>query len=279
VNLRLLMVGLPESGKTTFLAALYELVGAQPPLPEALSLRTQPQDREYFFEINQTWLKLEQLGHSNVNAPRHAQMPLVDPQGAELDLDIPDVVGESFLSGWEGNGWPAQLADIARGVEGLLLFAHGTALQPPVKLTPGELEEPAPGAPQTNGGAAPWNAAKAPTQTILADLLEALIDINERPLPTAVVVSAWDSVKDEITPATWLQLNLPLLWQMLEGRDGTPPFEVFGVSAQGGDVTDPQERERLARVTPPRDRILIQLGDVPSHDITAPVSWLLDRVR
>jgi len=279
VNLRLLMVGLPESGKTTFLAALYEFVRTEPPLPGALTQREQPPDREYFFEINQTWLKLQLLDHSNVNAPRNTRLPLVDPEGGEFDLDIPDVVGESFLSGWEGEGWPAQITEIARGVDGLLLFAHGTDLEPPVKLTRGDIEEPPLGASPSQRDEAPWDASKAPTQTILADLFEALLDINDRPLPTAVIVSAWDAVKDQVTPAGWLQLNLPLLWQMLEGRDGTPPYEVFGVSAQGGDVTDQGERERLARVTPPRDRILVQLGSEQSRDISAPISWLLARLR
>jgi Double-GTPase 1 len=279
MELKLLMVGLPESGKTTYLAALYELARAKPPVPGAVSERTQPQDVEYFFDINRTWLQTRELDHSNVGAPRHTQLPLLDAQGEPFDLDIPDVAGEDFRAGWEGAHWPAQVAEIAQGVHGVLLFAHGTALTPPARLTAGGLEQTGLPVPPESGDDSEWNAAGAPTQTILADLLEALLDSNGGPIPIALVVSAWDTVKQEITPATWLQVNLPLLWQMLEGRGETQQYEVFGVSAQGGDVTDPQERDRLARVNPPRERISIQRGDDTSRDISAPVRWLLDQAR
>lgn len=272
MRLDLLMAGVSSSGKTTFLAALYEFVRAA--VPGAVRLREEPEDREYFFEISQAWLRFQELGHSNIAAPRNTVMPLVTPEGREFDLRIPDIVGESFGDAWEGKDWPADVIQIGQESDGLLLFAHGDRVEPPIKLPPAE--DPPPD-PSSDAGAPPWDASKAPTQTILADLLEGFRDISVDPPPTAVVVSAWDRVlgKTEMTPSTWLRTGLPLLWQMLEGRREAFPYEVFGISAQGGDVTNDEQRAKLTDVKPQYKRILVQQGDQASHDIAAPISWLL----
>ena len=277
MNSRLLMVGLPEAGKTTFLAALYELVSDEHPPEGALRLAERPTERDYFFEIGQAWLKAQEVGHSNVNAPKHTQLPLIGAHG-RFELRIPDVVGENFMTAWEGKAWPVEVQQIAADADGVLLFAHGTNVRPPVKLTPA-LRAPAhPTGDHGNDQHEPkWKAEHAPTQTILADLLEAIGELSARALPTAVVVSAWDAVDGGLDPQSWLQLNLPLLWQMLEGRAGSPPYTVFGVSAQGGDVKDPVERKRLAFIQPPRERIRVQHGEHDGKDISAPIRWLLER--
>jgi hypothetical protein len=276
MRLDLLMAGVSSSGKTTFLAALYEFVRAA--VPGAVRLREEPEDKEYFFEISQAWLRFQELGHSNIGAPRNTLLPLVTPDGQEFDLRIPDIVGESFAGAWEGKDWPADVVQIAQESDGLLLFAHGAHVEPPIKLPPGE---DASSNRDAENGAPPWDPSGAPTQTVLADLLEGFRDISPKPAPTAIVVSAWDRVlsKTEMTPATWLRTGLPLLWQMLEGRGETFPYEVFGISAQGGDVTDEEQRARLAEVKPQYKRILVQQGDQASNDIVAPISWLLSQVQ
>src|SRR3954469_4790819 len=130
MNINLLMAGVSSSGKTTFLAALYELVRAE--VPGALRLQKEPEDREYFFEISQSWLRFEELGHSNIGAPRNTNMPLVAPDGVEFELRIPDIAGESFGGAWEGKEWPTDVVKLAQESDGLLLFAHGGHLEPPI---------------------------------------------------------------------------------------------------------------------------------------------------
>jgi hypothetical protein len=280
MNLDLLMAGTSESGKTTFLADLYEVVGARQDHQGLLRLRERPADYQYFFDISQQWLKFKELDHSNINAPRHTELPLISGNEEALNLRIPDVVGESFEAAWKGEQWPETLSEIATQSNGLLLFVHGARVVPPLKLPPGE--------PPTDGDASPqplssddWDPGDAPTQTKLADLLEG-VECHGHSLPTAVVISAWDEVLAQgvNSPEIWVQMNLPLLWQMLEGRRKTRPFAVFGISAQGGDVTDPATRERLAAVQPTHERIIVQHGEGPStSDITAPISWLLDQAK
>jgi Double-GTPase 1 len=279
MNLNVLMSGVAESGKTTFLAALWELMNSGEATTAALQLREDPADRQYFFEIGQEWLNFKELGHSNIAAPTHTEMALRDRAGREFELRIPDIVGERFAEAWEGKDWPAQVTEIARASDALLLFLHGGHVTPPIRLPPGEAISGA----QSEGTAEAlpeWDPRKAPTQTMLADLLEGVRDLCGL-LPTVVIVSAWDQITErvQVTPEAWLQLNLPLLWQMLEGYAQQSPYTVFGVSAQGGDVSDPKERARLAAVKPTHDRIIVQHGEMVSSDISAPISWLLDHPK
>jgi double-GTPase-like protein len=277
MNFNALMVGLPQSGKTTFLAALYEFV-RNSENGVGMRLEEEPAERDYFFEISQSWLKLEPLGHSNVGVPRNASLPLINADNESVTLRIPDIAGEHFMEGWEGESLPEQVVEIAPRAEGILLFVHGTLLKGPVALTPGDEQEPLQ-APNRSEGP-DWDPAKAPTQTILADLLESLTELAPADLPIALIVSAWDAVaKDlEIEPASWLQYKLPLLWQMLEGSSYRRPYTVFGLSAQGGNVEDPVERGELAKVAPPHLRVNVKASDGTSCDITTPLNWLLTEV-
>jgi len=279
MNLSLLMGGVSSSGKTTFLAALWQLLKSGTAPPGALELREDPADRQYFFDIGQEWLNFKELGHSNIAAPRHTEMALRDSAGTEFELRIPDIVGESFAEAWEGKDWPQDVADIARASNGLLLFAHGASVTPPIRLPPGESIIAAE-VPREPSDKKDWEPRAAPTQTMLADLLEGVRDLCGL-LPTVVVISAWDEVTKhtEATPETWLQLNLPLLWQMLEGCRERSPYSVFGVSAQGGDVTNLEERARLTSMKPTHERIIVQQGQSTSSDITSPIRWLLDQAK
>lgn len=281
MNLGLMMAGFQASGKTTFLAALYEWVQAE--VEAGLRLRHEPADREYFFDISQQWLQLEELARTDVAAPRNTELPLVDATGFEFDLQIPDVVGEHFGQAWERSDWPEEVSQIAMSADGLLLFMRGFDLKPPLRLPPGEsITDPDVCDNETAPTAAyeEWEASKAPTQTILADLLEGIRDRRET-IPTAVVISAWDRVLEdsEMTPDTWLQSNLPLLWQMLEGRSEEIPYRVFGISAQGGDLTQTTKHDELAQVRPPHKRIIVQEGETRTSNIGAPISWLLEQSR
>src|SRR5437879_4920802 len=65
-----------------------------------------------------------------------------------------------------------------------------------------------------------------------------------------VVVSAWDVVLERRpSPEQWLERERPFLHQFLTNNPESFAYRVYGVSAQGGDVTGDQ-RSELVRQTP-----------------------------
>ena len=90
----------------------------------------------------------------------------------------------------------------------------------------------------------------------------------------AILVSAWDLIADaQLTPDEWLQREMPLLYQFLLANTSTCSVRVYGISAQGGDLTG-QRKDDLLKLTP-SERIVCLGPHGKSHDLTEPVVWLM----
>src|SRR4051812_36798568 len=109
---RLLMIGLPESGKSTYLAALFHTLRQDDAHP--LKLRELPDEREYLIGLESKWLALEPIRHSAHVGPKRVVMPIATADGSSLDLDIPDVNGEEFQYAWEHGGFNEAVIDLLR---------------------------------------------------------------------------------------------------------------------------------------------------------------------
>ncbi len=126
----------------------------------------------------------------------------------------------------------------------------------------------------------PWIPERTPLQVQVVDLLEAMqrSPFQAKPLRVAVIVSAWD-LTDGISADAWLKKRMPLLDQYLRSGQGAVAVRVYGVSAQGGQLSKKEDgpgpdRDRLLKVQPPSCRIKIVGPDVAAHDLTSPLLWL-----
>lgn len=259
---RLLMMGLPDSGKSTYIAALFHGLRQA---TDGLSLRHLPEEREYLLTLENRWLALEPVGHSAYPTPRQIELPIKDSKGRALDVNIPDVNGEEFGDAWESGEWSAAARSLLEQAQGVLLFVRANDVVSPKLIQLGNRhpkeEKPEP---------TPWKPQMGVTQAKLCDLLEQMAEMRGGALPAvAVVVSAWDSVEETLSPDGWLQWKLPLLNQWLQTSVVVSIFRLFGVSAQGGDIENLQTREKLAQL--PR---IERLGGV--HALTDPLEWLLE---
>jgi hypothetical protein len=286
---QILMMGLPGSGKTTYLAALYNLLRAPEPTlaPTSLLLRSPPVERDYFHDIERAWLNFELMLHSKHIEPKETKLELKEGD-KEIDVELPDVSGEQFDALWEHGAWNDRVLEFASEARGLLLFVRADAVKYPALLEPPSADglaksisdnfppvEPTPDQELELEALRKRVAEEAPTQTKLADLLEGVW--AEMPVgPVAVIISAWDTVSEMgLSPKTWLEVNLPLLWQMLMSNSDQRAWRAFGVSAQGGDVSVPETRDELARRDPPASRVLV-VDEFESSDLTVPLKWLLE---
>src|SRR4051794_28061543 len=95
-----LLAGLPESGKTTYLAALFHLLRMQAPNEAGLALDDLPDNRDYLREVETTWLRFEPLGRTAVPVPGSLSIPVRRGGGAFV-LSIPDGRGEGFWQLWD----------------------------------------------------------------------------------------------------------------------------------------------------------------------------------
>ncbi len=279
-----LLVGLPSTGKTTFLAALWHVVESSE-VPEALRLVRLHGIRDHLNKIRQDWLNCKPLERTLPAAEKTVSMTLTEPgQDRTTELFLPDISGESFRRQWEDKQWTKEFNDLACEAIGALLFVHPGTVIPPEKIGSGTKKMSAALAAEENEltnqeedeeQASPWTPDKTPTQVKLVELLQYLLSgpFSSRELRLAVVVSAWDLVlKDGHSPQKWLDIRLPLLAQFLKANCDTCRTRVYGVSAQGGEL---QQADQLRRHMKASRRIIISGPDCHAHDITEPIRWIM----
>jgi hypothetical protein len=260
-----LMMGLPGSGKSTYLGALFH--GLRQGEVDGFEMEELPVERAYLIELETAWLALKPLERSRHHGPKQVSLALRDkPSGGMIQLDVPDVVGEDYFVAWETGGWTDALRSTVTQAQGILLFVRADNVHSPAlievgtEIPPGTITPPA----------IQWTPDMAPTQAILCDLLEQARELRDGVIPAiAVLVTAWDQVAElKLPPSEWLTWQLPLLAQWLQSQDEIS-VAVFGISAQGGDVAQSEVRSDLAKNADTRP---IPDGADP---LTRPLRWLM----
>jgi hypothetical protein len=278
------IIGLPESGKSTFLGALWHLM-TEDDLDTLLQLENLGHgDRNHLNALASRWRDAKVQDRTAIGGNRLVVMNLADRTGASLRVTFPDTAGEAYQHMWEERECDPDVADtLTRG--NVLLFIHSDTIQAPMWLVDDADLSRRMGLPHVENQEVPWHPRLAPTQVQLVELLQFL---STKPLDTgprrlAIMLSAWDKVAPEgLSPSIFLETNLPLLAQYLRHNGQKWTWRVFGLSAQGGDydaieddaAIEPQAEE-LRKLDRPSTRIRL-LGEVPeTHDLTEPLAWLM----
>lgn len=267
------IIGLPESGKTTFLAALWHLIEAGE-VATQLTLDRLDGDREYLNAIAECWRQCEKVPRTSGAGETDVSIWIHEPEtGRRAKLGFPDLAGESFerqvatrkcrknyIDGFDDNG-------------GVMLFLtadrpqDGTTLLDMLPMWDGDESQ--------SVEQQEWAPDHIPQQVQLVELLQFLQRPPFRRIQRrlAVIVSAWDVIADRrLSPEVWLRRELPLLHQFLQSNGSSFNFRIYGISAQGGNL-DKEKDSLLEKI--PSERIECFGDGVQPHDLTAPIHWLM----
>lgn len=286
----LLFMGLPGSGKTTFLAALWHVLHDQGS-ETRLKFRRLSEDRTYLHEITADWQKCSQVQRTKLEHEQVVNLILTSGT-TEFEITVPDLSGEGFEQQLRDRKIGVKHHENVQRATGLVLFVHARVKEGARLSYSRQLSAVLDGAPphQLAGADAaagnarksaiePWSTEKLPTQVALVELLQLALESVVRKVRVAVVVSAWDLVEKASftgTPRAYLKRELPLLRQFLDSNDDRLEYTVFGVSAQGGDITVAAEKAELLGLDDALKRIKVVYDNEISQDITGPIAWLLE---
>jgi hypothetical protein len=277
------MIGLPATGKTSFLAALWYLV-QHGEVEHRLTLNRMEGDSKHLNQISNLWASFELVPRTPTGTERTVSMVLNDTvENRTITLTFPDLSGESFMSQWMDRHFTPSYDEFLKASVGGVLFVSPLNYHKPVRIASAmpllkEMGE----AGQSNGekndeGSISWDPAQAPTQVQLVELLQFIAgrEYFKPPFRLALVISAWDELLKgaKTTPAKWLADEMPFLTQFLETNRRLFDFNVYGVSAQGGDYD--KDVDELTGITA-SERILIEGDGVTNaHDLTELLTWLM----
>jgi energy-coupling factor transporter ATP-binding protein EcfA2 len=282
----LVFVGLPGSGKTTFLAALWHVLDDRSS-ETSLTLKALSVDRTYLNQLAADWRACLQVQRTKLEPEELVVLSLVSTAGTTLELTVPDLSGEAFEQQLVDRRIAVSHQENFHRATGLVLFLHprvneGTQLtySRQLKAVLGGAPEATPSVESktTSKAIEPWSVEKLPTQVKLVELLQFALDSTTKKVRIAVVISAWDLVEKTFpgAPHEYLARETPLLRQFFASNDDLLDYTVFGVSAQGGDITVDEQKQKLLHLDDALKRIKVMHGKASSQDITQPIAWLLE---
>src|SRR5216684_5498996 len=275
------MIGLPASGKTSFLAALWYLVQHKE-VEHRLTLECREGDSKHLNHISSLWASFEVVPRTSTSSERTVSMVLSDSVTKKsITLTFPDLSGESFMAQWVERHFTVSYDNFLKESVGGVLFISPLDYRKPVRIASAmpllkEMGAAGRSNGETDDSSIAWDPTKAPTQVQLVELLQFVAEREyfKPPFRLALVVSAWDQLKGvKATPVEWLVDEMPFLSQFLESNRRLFDFNVYGLSAQGGDYEG--DVGKLTGMKP-SERILVAGDSVTNpHDLTELLTWLM----
>jgi hypothetical protein len=292
MNANFVIMGLPASGKTTFLAALWHLVEAGE-TDCHLVMDGYQGDLNYLTRIADAWRAFEpvprtsQVGDTDVLI--HLRNRITDARGTVF---FPDLAGETFDLQVEERRCRADFFMHVDDEDGILFFINADVKDDSLTITElnarlnhaegtlGALDLPEQDESKTEGDLPffrEWEPKAIPAQVkivqLLSDFLRAPFAPRRRRL--AVLISAWDLARDQNrTPGEWLAGSMPLVDQFLKTNRLSFQARIYGVSAQGVQLKDDTAVDAVANLTPSK-RIQIVGPEGEGNDLTGPLVWLM----
>lgn len=277
------IIGLPASGKTTFLAALWHMVREPGAVTKLRFASLSKGNYEHLNTLAKLWRSGKTQQRTQTSGMKTVVMTLKNAQEDEVEISFPDIPGEEFSRMWEKR-------EIDEGAKetltapAIVLIVNGDTIKPPAWVNERNRIAKVAALQHAPTETADYSADLAPTQVKILSLLQFLMsgELNIGPRRLAILISAWDKVEGEqLAPDDFLFAKLPLLAQyLLSGRDAWT-WNVWGISAQGGDYEDPEDDQRnpetdaLRDLDRPSDRIKVVGDTVSTSDITEPLDWLI----
>lgn len=270
------IAGLPDAGKTTFIAALWDIIKRRGSELE-LQFTTNPDNTTYLNEIWDSWVSMKRIERSKIPVPDDITINVKRlSDDKELTLDIPDFMGEQFQRIIDHTlpenikTWIAQ-SDRMLFLINKLDDSLKDDLEDEIELMVDTVDR------VKEKDEAP---RLAPEKMLLASqnmMVLKYIANHAKLKKVAIGLSAWDvKMAEGLSPEEFLKQRSPVLYNFIKYHFNECVF--FGVSAQGFDYKDMAEKGaemRLKARNSDRAFIVFDKEKDPSADLTKPLNYLV----
>lgn len=269
------IIGLPESGKTTFLAALWAYIQSE---EDECLLQLDGYTKQYphLNDIQDRWEMAERVIRTAAQSKKEAVINLKNTLNDDrFNLIIPDLSGEEFETQIANRKASKYYLSICNDADGFLVFISANTKNNDIThhdIGNGLIEGRAEGEVQE------WEYKSIPYQVRLIEVLQFIINppfkYGQRKI--SLIVSAWDTVRhNSDNPELWVSKEHPMLYQFLSSNVSLFKVRYYGVSAQGGDIDIPEIKERLLENFNSTSRIICQDINTKTNNITLPIMWVM----
>lgn len=258
------IVGLPASGKTTFLAALgYCLINNEN--KQCKYTLGNFEDFDYISALSNRWAECEMLERTSMNTEEGIVLPLIDDNGDLVEIVVSDKSGEQFSNMVSERKIPIEKISEIEGSEKIILFVNPDNISSDVMIS--DVNEEFRVSSEDIVGFKEERYMHEQAEYV--ELLQAISELKRDTIYLKVVISAWDTYEGACKPEELLKEKMPLLWQYLASNKEKIICEFWGVSAQGGALDDSEIQEKLRNELYPSNRVIVvnEAGET-SKDLT-----------
>jgi len=279
----IIMVGWPDSGKTNYLAALWDALRAG---QGSIFAPTPPDDITYVEDALAFQSRGEFAPRSDKNIEESRKdfsvtVALRSDEDKVAEIVVPDITGELWKAAVETTEISPEWMQEIEQASGAMIFVR---VRSKLNLAPLDWATADRLLTVTQFTEADVKKAKGlPTQIALCELVRFLehamgqIALGARPR-LAIIVTAWDLMDPQSQkkgPEAFLRSEYPLFAGRIDDVDQLD-IRVFGVSAVGGDFADPAFKERYLKG---QQTGFVALGGGKAQqildDVTVPVAWVI----
>ncbi|MGL4363506.1 MAG: TRAFAC clade GTPase domain-containing protein [Cellulosilyticaceae bacterium] len=272
------IAGLPSAGKTTFLAALWNLINHD---SDAKLKLNKIENGQYLASLSNKWANMEPLERTVPSGEQaNISIKLEQSNKITLDLQLPDLSGETFQNQYEMREISEEVVKYIEDADALLFFINVNS----IKLL-GLISEQTflrSRTPETNNDIVSRNPKEDdPIQIQVVELLQFILFIRKnKMLKIGFMFSAWDLIKSnlkDVTPEQFLEQQMNMLWQFCQSNGDIIKYQTWGISAQGGSFN---EKDLLLDREYPYQRIFVEGNDgYQGYDLTLPLYLLMGDVE
>lgn len=280
------IMGLPASGKTTFLAALWHLIEAGETECRLL-LDGYRGELKYLNQISEAWRSFQKVPRTSHTGDVDVTINLLDRDtGAKGAAFFPDLAGETFDQQVEERRCKPKFIDELSVDDGILFFINANMKGEALSIAELNAALPVDGDAKIDYDEGnetsvnltrEWEPKQLPAQVRVVQLLSDLVrpPFTARTRRLAIMISAWDLARcTNLTPCQWLAAHMPLVDQFLRSNGDYFIYQIYGVSAQGVDLGNTAGVDEASRLTPSM-RIQVVGPEEQGNDLTAPLVWLM----
>lgn len=233
------IAGVPDAGKTTYIAALWDIIKRGGSDLE-LQFTTSPENSSYLNEIWEYWVSMNKIERSKTPVPDDIKINVKrKTDNKELELDIPDFMGEQFQKIID-HTLPDNIKQWIEQSDRMVYLINKLD-----DVSKDDIEEDDPEDATVDRTEERQKAPRlAPEKMLEASqnmMVLKYIASHAKMQKIAIGLSAWDvKMTANLTPEDYLQQRSPVLYNFIKWHFKEVKF--FGVSAQGFDYKDKNEK-------------------------------------
>ena len=269
------IAGVPDAGKTTYIAALWDIIKRGGNDLE-LQFTTSPENSSYLNEIWEYWVSMNKIERSKTPVPDDIKINVKrKSDGEELELDIPDFMGEQFQKIID-HTLPENIGRWIEQSDRMVYLINTLDDVSKDDLEEDETEEAIVDRTEERQKA-PRLAPEKMLEASQNMMVLKYIASHSKMQKMAIGLSAWDlKMTANLTPEEYLRQRSPVLYNFIKWHFKEVVF--FGVSAQGFDYKDKNEKAAEMREKARKSNRAFIAFDTEkdlSPDLTKPLNFLI----